>query len=194
MGEYAEIVYGEIAGLKIGLISNENDLYAITKSIENESHQVEYFVGFGFGFNRAQRIRKRLSSPGDLTFEEKTKTVKIFLEKNSYYPKYSEFHSRIDNYIKNQNHWNSKSLTPDICVVIHDLLEKNLLQRAIDGIYNYYDGKGTLKVLLEFENFKDRLKSIRNNRRNKVESESYLNQKMDAIKKDLVTWIQTNRN
>ncbi|MDW3195011.1 MAG: hypothetical protein R8G66_21745 [Cytophagales bacterium] len=194
MGEYAEIVHGEIAGLKIGLISNEDDLYAITKSIENEPHQVEYFVGFGFGFNRAQQIRNRLKSPGDLSFDEKTQTVKIFLEKNSYFPKYSDFCTRIDNYVENQGRWNSGSLSPEVCDTTDDLLNNNLLQRALDGIYNYYAGKGALKALLEFENFKERLKSIRKNRRNKEYSESYLNQEMDSIKKDLITWIQTNRN
>lgn len=61
MGKYAQIIHGEIAGLKVGIKSNDS-LWKHAQQLEKESHEGEYLVGFGVGYTKGQTIRKRLLS------------------------------------------------------------------------------------------------------------------------------------
>lgn len=193
MGKYAQIVDGEITGLKAGLKSID-DLWKYAQELEKESHQSEYLVGFGAGYTKGQMIREDLRFISDLSFKNKLEIVIKYLGKNDLFPKFSEFSKDINGYIENQNIWNNRIISNDVYATTIELLEKDLLQRALENIHKYYVNKKALKVVLEFEELKERLSGIRNKKKkNEIDLKGYL-QEITRLKSDLLKWIKINKS
>lgn len=193
MGEYAQIVYGEMAGLKIGIKSSD-DLWKYAQELEKESHHCEYLVGFGMGYTKGQIIRENLRCTSNLSFKNKVEIVIKYLNKNDFFPKFSEFSSNINGYIENQNIWNNGMISNDVYETTTELLGKGLLQRTLDNIHMYYVNRKALKIVLEFEELKERLSEIRNKKKkNGIDLISY-RERIIELRNDLSKWIESNKN
>ncbi|PKV53079.1 hypothetical protein ATE84_5214 [Aquimarina sp. MAR_2010_214] len=183
-------------GIFDGRIKGLNNSVHITMYVDNgikglkipdyyTSPGIEYYIGFGTGYEQGQKLRVLLEkdSSSQMSLDEKTECLSFLLIKQETCRLILSTESFLDN-IKCWEEFNIPKTTID---EIQNLLKENKTQRAVDKILIYLKEKFYLKSLMEFYTIYDELKRIR--QKKKKNKEYIIIEELEKIKIEIQNWI-----
>lgn len=190
-GKYADIIQGEIEGLKTG-INTDIKLWKYCQGLKSEDYSRDYFVGIGVGFTKAQYIRDRLREENlSMSFERKLDLFRYLLA--NHWNRLDKWAKLSAKFIKNINHWGDEKIPNRVVEGVNQLLRSGKTQRALDGMLSVLYEESRLELLVGFDKIRVLLPQLRGRKRRKeIDSEEYLREKIKITEK-LVQWMERHR-
>ncbi|XZF15553.1 hypothetical protein ACTHGU_05410 [Chitinophagaceae bacterium MMS25-I14] len=153
---------GKIDGINEGVASDKNmGVYAERLTIP-EDKSAKYWIGFGAGYEKGQKIRKILA-------EDKNSLLSLD-EKVSYYLILRKYEHRCktnlsDSFLEKTGNRDITTLPAIGCINSMSWLQKKRLQRAVDEVLHFYKDNFHIKGYLAVEVFADMLRKLREAKR-----------------------------
>ncbi len=192
MGEFAPIVYGEMAGFMKG-IATDRELWKVSQKMNYSGKNGEYLIGFGVGFTNGQSVRKQLKQKSSAKlFNDNINTLKKLLDKRGIWW-YGPLLQKIDAFIIDIDSWNSKNIPVEIYNETLNCINQKKTQRAVETIRSYYEKNNNLKTILEFEAIVDLLIDCRRKKRKGQIGTDESQKIKKQIEINLIEWLSCNK-
>ncbi len=186
------IIDGRIIGLNNSIHITS---YILNNGRENlkvpdyySSPGVEYYIGFGTGYELGQKIRKLLEqdTSSKMLLNEKIKCLTFLLEKQEICRE-----DVTQSFLDNIKYWDEFDISLNIINEIKILLEENKIQRSVDKLFSYFKDNFRLKPLMQFYEVRNQLKKIREQK--KKNKEYLISERLEKIKAEMYYWIDGNK-
>ncbi len=190
------MLHPTIKGIYDGRIKGLNSSVHITQYILNNrikeskipepytSPGIEYYIGFGTGYELGQKIRAVLENDisSKMLLNDKIKYFTFLLEKQEICRE-----NLTQSFLDNIKHWDEFNIPSTITNDIKVLLKEKKIQRSIDTLFSYFKNNFNLKSLVEFYKIYDRLKKIREEK--KKNKEYIISKELEKVKSEIQNWI-----
>lgn len=191
MGRYADIVLGEVAGTKVGLTSDLM-LWEHSRKMNLEESGSEYLIGFGVGFTKGQGYRKQLRERlgNEPLLKDAVDALLWQLKENKDW-NFQKFDNNVGIWLSNMVNWSVAELDISTYEQSREYLKKNMLQRALDIVLNYYIENHRLIAWRSYEVLHKELHKVRHRKQRGqlMDSKAELNE----ISNRLAEWLEYNR-
>ncbi|NMH89016.1 hypothetical protein [Flavivirga algicola] len=148
------------------------------------SNQIKYYVGFGTGYELGQKIKVLLENDtsSKIPLNEKIECFSFLLEKQEICRE-----DLTQSFLDNIEHWEASNIPLSVIENIKTLLKENKIQRSVDTLFLHFKENFNLRPLMEFYRVYDRLKKIRQEKKN---NKAYVvADELEKVKVEVQNWI-----
>lgn len=184
------IVDGRIKGLQSAL---HVTMHIVTNGIKKieipkpyKEPGIEYYIGFGSGYEQGQKMRLFLENDtsSKMSLNEKIACFTFLLKKQEIC-----HHNLSQLFLDNSKHWADFNIPLTNKNHIINLLHEDKIQRAIDTLLLFFKNNYQLKSLMNFYPISQKLKQIRLEAR--INKTKNIKENMEILKIDIINWIDS---
>ncbi len=146
---------------------------------------IEYYIGFGTGYELGQKLRGLLEkdTSSQLSLDKKIECFSFLLKRQEI----CKVNLTTQSFLDNIKYWEEFTISSAIIDEVQSLIKQNKTQRAIYKLISYFKEKFYLKALMEFYEIYASLEKLRaEKRKNK---EYFTGEELEKIKTEVLTWI-----
>ncbi len=186
---------GVFDGRIIGLNNSEDiTLYIINNGVNQlkipvnyTSPGIEYYIGFGTGYEEGQKLRVLLEkdTSNQMSLNKKIECLSFLLKKQET----CRLLLSIESFLDNIKYWGEFSISNATIEEVEKLLNEDKIQRAINKVFIYLKKRFYLKSLIEFYIIYQALKKIREKK--KKDKEYAVIKELEKIKIEIRNFISS---